>query len=136
MSPTGKFHRIDPEGLPYHPEKLQRKPDVGLSELLALDVRVGRVVSVEDNDGARDPAYAISVDFGPAIGLLVTSAKVRNYGIDQLLGRLVVGVINLGTRKIASVLSEFLILGALMPDGTVKLLGFDDAEVVPGMSIG
>jgi tRNA-binding protein len=92
------------------------------------------VIEVEDFPEARKPAYKITVDFGPRVGTLQTSAQVTNYSRDELRGRLVVGAINLGSKRIAGFKSEFLILGSLDPDGTVRLLQpEDDAE--PGAPI-
>lgn len=127
-------HRIDPASLPYEPGKHPRKPDVGIEGFAALDLRVGRVIAVEPFPEARDPAWKLTVDFGP-LGQLRTSAKITNYAADELLGRQVVGAVNLGSRRIAGFTSEFLVLGALEPDGTVRLLEVG-GEVAPGSVIG
>jgi tRNA-binding protein len=105
-----------------------RKPDVDPATFFALDLRVGRVESVERNDEAHKPAWKLFVDFGPDVGRLQTSAQVRNYDADELVGRLVVGAINLGPKRIAGFRSEFLVLGGIDPDGTVHLLGVDGVE--------
>jgi tRNA-binding protein len=115
-------HEIDPETLPYSPERLARKPGVEADAFFSLDLRVGRVIEVEPFPEARDPAWKLRVDFGPAVGVLRTSAKVTNYGRDELAGRLVVGAINLPSKRIGGFESEFLVLGSLDPDGTVRLL--------------
>ena len=127
-------HDIDPDELPYALEKLPRKEDVGAEGFFALDLRAGRVTAVEDFPEARNPSWKVTVDFGPVIGELRTSAKITNYSREQLEGRMVVGAINLGARRIAGFKSEFLILGALDPDGTVRLLQLED-EVQPGAPI-
>jgi tRNA-binding protein len=127
-------HRLDPEGRPYDPAHLARKDDVEAAAFFALDLRVGRVVAVEDFPEARDPSYRVSVDFGPVIGTLRTSAKITNYTHDELQDRLVVGALNLGTRRIAGFKSEFLIIGGLTPDGTVHLLEVD-ASLEPGAPV-
>ncbi len=127
-------HSLDPQALPYAPEKLPPKEEVGAAGFGAVDMRAGRVVSVEDFPEARAPSWKVSVDFGPAIGVLTTSAKIKNYTAEELRGRLVVGAINLGTRRIAGFKSEFLILGALDPDGTVRLLQLE-GSVQPGAPI-
>jgi tRNA-binding protein len=115
-------HEIDPDRLPYAPETLDRKPDIGAAGFFALDMRVGRVTEVEPFPEARKPAWKLTVDFGPVVGTLRTSAQITNYSADQLRGRLVVGALNLGRKRIAGFTSEFLVLGALDPDGTVRLL--------------
>lgn len=127
-------HEIDADKLPYALEKLPRKPPVGADAYFALDLRAGRVVDVQPFPEARKPSYKLRVDFGPVVGVLQTSAQITNYGRDELLGRLVVGAVNLGTKKIAGFQSEFLILGALDADGTVRLLQLEE-EVEPGAPI-
>lgn len=127
-------HEIDPNNLPYAREKLQKKPDVSIGDFFAVDLRTGRVLDVQDFPEARKPAYKITVDFGPTVGTLSTSAQVTNYSMDQLVGRMIVGAINLGTKRIAGFVSEFLILGSLDPDGTVRLLQLEEG-VEPGAPI-
>jgi tRNA-binding protein len=119
-------HEIDPDRLPYAPDRLDRKPDVGADAFFAVDMRTGRVSGVEPFPEARKPAWKLTVDFGPVVGTLRTSAQITNYTADELLGRLVVGAINLGRKRIAGFTSEFLVLGALDPDGTVRLLELPD----------
>jgi tRNA-binding protein len=119
-------HEIDRDRPPYGPDRLDRKPDVGADGFFAVDMRTGRVTGVEPFPEARKPAWKLTVDFGPVVGTLRTSAQITNYTADELLGRLVVGAINLGRKRIAGFTSEFLVLGALDPDGTVRLLELPD----------
>ena len=127
-------HSLDPENRPYAPEKLPLKEEVGADGFFAVDMRAGRVVAVEDFPEARAPSWKVSVDFGPVIGVLTTSAKIKNYSAEELEGRMVVGAVNLGARRVAGFKSQFLILGALDPDGTVRLLQLEDT-VEPGALI-
>lgn len=120
--------------LPYDPGALARKDDVGIDTFLALDLRAGRVVAVSEFPEARKPAWKISVDFGPVVGVLSSSAQITNYSREELMGRMVAGAINLGTKRIAGFVSEFLVLGTLDPDGTVRLLQVEDG-VEPGAPI-
>jgi tRNA-binding protein len=113
---------------------LDKKEDVDPGVFFRLDIRAGRVVSVEDFPEAKNPAWRIRVDFGPIVGVLQSSAQIKNYSEEDLVGRLVVGAVNLGTKRIAGFDSQFLILGALDPDGTVRLLALEDA-VQPGAPI-
>jgi tRNA-binding protein len=122
-------HLIDPSSLPYEPSGLEAKPVIGAEGYFALDLRTGIVLAVDEFPEARNPAWKLTVDFGPVIGTLRTSAQVTNYSADELLGRVVVGALNLGTKKIAGFTSEFLILGSLDPDGTVRLLELPDGVV-------
>ena len=124
-------HVIDPEGRPHAPEQLERKADVGAEAFFAVDMRAGRVVEVEDFPEARRPAWKLAVDFGPVVGVLRTSAQITNYAREELVGRMVVGAVNLGEKRIAGFTSQFLVLGTLDPDGTVRLL-----EVAPGTQPG
>jgi tRNA-binding protein len=127
-------HEIDPAQLPYAPEKHPRKEPVTIDDFFALDLRTGRITDVEAFPEARKPAWKITVDFGPSVGTLRSSAQITNYSKDELVGRMVVGAINLGVKKIAGFTSEFLVLGALDPDGTVRLLE-PEAGVSPGAPV-
>jgi tRNA-binding protein len=127
-------HSIDPHGRPYDPEVMPKKDHVEPEAFFRLDMRAGRVISVEDFPEARKPAWKIRVDFGPVVGVLESSAQIKNYSKEDLVGRLVAGAINLGTKRIAGFDSHFLILGALDPDGTVRLLALEES-VQPGAPI-
>jgi tRNA-binding protein len=127
-------HEIDEEALPYALEKLPKKEDVGIDAFFALDLRAGRVVGVADFPEARKPSLKITVDFGPLVGTLSSSAQITNYSKDDLMNRMVVAAINLGSKRIAGFRSEFLVLGTLDPDGTVWLLGVEPG-VEPGAPI-
>ena len=127
-------HEIDPEKLPYATDKLPRKEAIGIDDFFSVDLRAGRVVTVEPFPEARKPSLKVTVDFGPLVGTLSTSAQITNYSPEELEGRMVVGAINLGEKRIAGFKSQFLILGALDPDGTVRLLGVEDG-VQPGAPI-
>jgi tRNA-binding protein len=87
-----------------------------------LDLRVGRVLRAEPNDRARKPAYKLWIDFGP-LGQKASSAQLRAlYTADELVGRLVIAAVNLGTRNIAGFTSEVLVLGVPDEQGEVVLL--------------
>ena len=120
--------------LPYAIETLPRKEDVGADAFFAVDMRVGRVVEVEDFPEARKPAWKLTVDVGPVVGILRTSAQVKNYAKEELEGRLVVGALNLGEKRIAGYKSQFLVLGSMEADGTVRLLRVEE-DVEPGAPI-
>ena len=103
-------------------------------DFAALDLRVGIVREVRAFPEARKPAWQLRVDFGPELGERWTSAQVTNYAEAELLGRRVVGAVNLGTRRIAGFESQFLLLGAVQADGTVILLDVADGAA-PGSPI-
>lgn len=87
-----------------------------------LDVRVGRIIEATVNAKARKPSYILRVDFGP-LGQKTSSAQLTvHYTPEQLIGRQVVAAMNLGSRNIAGVVSEVLVLGLPDPDGAVVLL--------------
>jgi tRNA-binding protein len=128
-------HEIDHERRPYDPRELPRKPDVGVDHFFAVDLRVGRVVEVEPFPEARKPSWKITVDFGPVVGRLRSSAQITNYTATDLEGRLVVGAVNLGRKRIAGFTSEFLVLGGLTPAGTVHLLDVEGDGIGPGSPV-
>jgi tRNA-binding protein len=106
--------------------------DVG--QFTSVDMRVGRVVAVEDFPEARVPAWKLTIDFGPEIGTKRSSAQITHYSREQLEGSLVVGVVNLAPRIIARFKSEVLVLGALDETEGVVLLR-PDKEVALGSRI-
>jgi tRNA-binding protein len=101
-----------------------------------IDMRVGRIVEVRPFPAARKPAYQLVIDFGPG-GLRQSSAQLSlTYpDPDDLVGRLVVAVVNFSRRRIAGFESEVLILGALPADGSIPLLSVDEGAL-PGDPIG
>jgi tRNA-binding protein len=87
-----------------------------------LDLRVGRVTQAIPNEQARKPSYKLWIDFGP-LGEKTSSAQLSAlYRPDELVGRLVVAAVNLGTRTIAGFQSEVLVLGVPSAQGDVVLL--------------
>ncbi|MFN7663114.1 MAG: tRNA-binding protein [Alphaproteobacteria bacterium] len=91
-----------------------------------VDLRSGIVVKAEPFPKAKKPAYKIWVDFGEAIGTKQTSAQVTvHYAPEILVGRQVVGCINLTPRNIAGFISEFLLVGFPDHKGDVCLITAD-----------
>ena len=128
-------HEIDPEKQPYHPTKLDRKEYIGIGEFLSVDMRTGIVLEVKEFPEMRKPSYKIKVDFGPVVGKLWSSAQITNYTRAQLIGRVVVGAINLGEKTLPTgFVSQFLVLGSLDPDGTVRLLELPEGTL-PGSTV-
>ena len=96
---------------------------INYDDFAKVDIRVGKIVSVEDFPRARKPAYKVRVDFGPEIGLKWSSVQAkRDYAQEELLGRQVVGVVNFPPKNIAGFMSEVLLLGVPAEDGGLSLL--------------
>jgi tRNA-binding protein len=100
-----------------------------------VDMRVGRVIAVDDFPEARVPAWKLTIDFGPEIGTKRSSAQITNYSREELEGTLVVGVVNFPPRRIGPFSSEVLVIGALDERLGVVLLR-PDREAAPGSRIG
>jgi tRNA-binding protein len=107
---------------------------VTFEQFAAVDIRVGRVIEVDDFPEARRPAWKLRIDFGPEIGLKRSSAQITNYSRDELLNRLVLGVVNFPPRQIGPVRSEVLVLGTYS-DGRVLLIG-PEPNAQPGDRVG
>jgi tRNA-binding protein len=101
----------------------------------SLDIRVGRVLSVEAFPEARVPAWKLTIDFGPELGEKRSSAQITHYPREQLEGRLVVAVTNFAPKRIAGFKSECLVLGALNDENGVVLLRPDEDAAAPGDKI-
>jgi tRNA-binding protein len=87
-----------------------------------VEMRVGEIVAVEDFPRARNPSYKVHVYFGEEIGYRWSSAQITHYAKEELIGRQVIAVVNFPPRNIAGFMSECLILGAPMADGSVSIL--------------
>lgn len=106
-----------------------------IDEFLAVDMRVGRILAVESFHRARNPSYKIQIDFGSELGTRWSSAQARlAYTPEQLLGRLVIAVVNLPARNVAGFLSEVLLLGVIAGDGALSLLQ-PDRDAPPGARV-
>src|SRR5437867_2584408 len=93
------------------------------AEFERVDIRVGRIVDVEDFPEARKPAYKLRVDFGPGIGIKKSSAQAtKHYTKTDLLNRLIVAVVNFPPKQIGPYMSEVLTLGVPDGEGDVVLL--------------
>jgi tRNA-binding protein len=108
---------------------------IDFDHFLEVDMRVGRITAVDEFPEARKPAWKVTIDFGPEIGVKKSSAQITHYSADALLGRLVVGVVNFPPRQIGPMRSEVLVLGALDDEKGVVLLAPDE-DVALGDRIG
>ncbi len=109
--------------------------EIPFEHFQAVDIRVGRVLEVEDFPEARRPAWKLRIDFGPEIGVKRSSAQITHYPPHELVGTLVVAVVNFAPRQIGPVRSEVLVLGALDAERGVVLLR-PDRGAAPGSPIG
>jgi tRNA-binding protein len=108
---------------------------IDFDEFMAVDMRVGRVLAVEEFPEARKPAWKLTIDFGPELGTRRSSAQITHYAREELEDTLVVAVVNFPPRQIGSFMSEVLVLGALDPERGVVLLR-PDRGAEPGARIG
>jgi len=108
--------------------------EVTFDHFAAVDIRVGRVVEVEDFPEARNPAWKLRIDFGPELGVKRSSAQVRQYPREALQDRLVVAVVNFPPRQIGPVRSEVLVLGTYSAEGVLLLS--PELGAVPGEKVG
>jgi tRNA-binding protein len=99
---------------------------IEFDDFLKVDMRVGRILEVEQFPEARKPAFKLTIDFGPEIGVKRSSAQITNYERGALEGRRVVGVVNFPPRQIGPFMSEVLVLGAADEEGQVILLAPDE----------
>jgi tRNA-binding protein len=94
---------------------------IEFEDFARVDMRVGRIVEVEDFPEARRPAWKLRIDFGPEIGIKRSSAQITNYTREELQDRLVIGVVNFPPRQIGPVRSEVLVLGTYSDEGVLLL---------------
>ena len=91
-------------------------------DLLKLDIRVGEIIKAEVFEKAKKPAYKLWVDYGTDIGILKSSAQITQcYSIEELVGILVLGVVNFPPRQVADFMSEALVLGIYAEEGVVLI---------------
>lgn len=103
-----------------------KMPTITYEEFERVNLRSGVIIQVEEFPKAKKPAFKIWADFGPDIGILQTSAQVtKNYTPETLVGKQIIGCINLGEKNIAGFVSQFLLLGFSDTDGSICLATVD-----------
>ena len=97
--------------------------EISYEEFRKVQIHVGTVLSVKNNEKARQPALVLEVDFGKDIGIKTSSAKITHYyNSDNLVGEQIIAVCNFPSKNIAGLESEVLVLGAVEEDGKVVLV--------------
>lgn len=96
---------------------------ISYDDFVKVDIRVGKILEVHDFPEARKPAYKLTIDFGQEIGIKKSSAQiVKHYTKEELVGRLVMGVVNFPVKQIGPFMSESLTLGVPDENGDVVLI--------------
>jgi len=85
---------------------------ISITDFAKLNLVLGTILESSENVKAKKPAYILKIDFGKNVGIKYTSAQITNYSLEELIGRQVVAVCNLPSKKVAGFKSEVLILGA------------------------
>jgi tRNA-binding protein len=103
---------------------------ISYADFEKVDIRVGTIVKAEPFPEARKPAFKLTIDFGPEIGIKRTSAQItKHYTLDELPGRQVAAVVNFAPKQIGPFMSEVLTLG--FPDGEGNVIMIQPSKKVP-----
>jgi tRNA-binding protein len=104
-------------------------------EFTKVELRSGTIIKVELFPRAKKPAYKVWVDFGSIIGIKQTSAQITsNYSVESLIGKQVIGCVNLANKNIAGFISEFLLAGFADQNGNICLATVD-THVINGQKL-
>jgi len=97
--------------------------EIAYEEFKKVQIKLGTILEVKNNEKARKPSLVLKVDFGEGVGIKQSSAQITHYyNKENLIGKQVIGVCNFPTKNIAGIVSEVLILGAIEKDGKVVLV--------------
>lgn len=109
------------------------KPTADFAHFDALDIRVGRILTVEDA-ATKKPAYKMTIDFGAEIGMKISCGAYRSYAKENLVGQQVLAVVNFAPRKMGPEISEVLVLG--VPDASGETIYVTPQRPVePGVAL-
>ena len=110
--------------------------EINWKEFEQVELRAGTITEAEDFPEARKPAYKITADFGPEIGIRKSSAQITDlYTTEELIGRQILGVVNFPVKRIGPMMSEFLVCGFYRDDGSV-VLAVPEQAVTDGAKLG
>lgn len=105
-------------------------PMIDFGQFLAVDIRIGKIITAEPLQNARNPAFVLTIDFGPHIGLKKSSAQLtEHYNCEDLVDRLIAAVVNFPPRQVGKIMSEILTLG--FPDASGAVVLFTPDREVP-----
>ena len=108
---------------------------ISYEDFIKVDIRIGRIINVEEFPTARKPALKLFIDFGAQIGIKKTSAQITNlYSKENLIGKQVLAVINFPPKQVGSFMSEVLVLGLSDESNAIVLIG-PDQEVPNGQKL-
>lgn len=108
---------------------------ISWSDFEKIEMRTGTIIDVQEFPKVRNPAWKLTIDFGPA-GIKRSSAQITKlYSKDELLNRQVVAVVNFPPKQIANFMSECLVLGTIGDDKTITLLQ-PERKVENGLRVG
>jgi len=87
-----------------------------------IEMRVGRIIEVNDFPEAKNPSYKLKIDFGKEIGIKKSCAQATNYKKEELIGKQVICVVNFPPKQIANAVSEVLVMGVPTENNGTALL--------------
>jgi len=104
---------------------------ISFEDFMKVDIRVGRILSVDDFPEARKPAFKLTIDFGQELGTKRSSARITElYAKEELLNKLVIAVVNFPPKQIGPFISEVLVLGVPDEHGRVVLVEPGEGSLV------
>jgi export-related chaperone CsaA len=107
---------------------------VTIEEFKNIDIRIGKVLEVNDHELAKKPMYVLKIDFGAEIGERTIVAGIRDrYAKEELLGKKIVCIVNLEPRSVAGVLSNGMVLAG--EDGEMLSVLVPDRDMAPGSKV-
>lgn len=108
---------------------------ISYEDFLKVDIRVGKIINVEEFPTARKPALKLFIDFGSEMGIKKTSAQITHlYSRENLIGKQVLAVVNFPPKQVGSFMSEVLVLG-LSNESNAIVLARPDQEVPNGQKL-